>query len=342
MLVDWLTLSTSGFSMICGAVLLAAYVWSPVFPKKTAYAIGAATLLTLILGVLQWHHMAFALGGSFPLEMWSYRIPLFLGPFGFFLLGRAVALPDRPFHPWLLLHAVPVLLPVGVPMTIALPLLFSAGCAYAIWLGGLVYRARERRPQRRFEAAFSLVVIGSALAVLTLGITLPWVASVYFVVVYATSVAVAYAMIAFALVAIPDFVQDLFEVTQARYGVSTLNGVDVAASVARLQKLMDEDRLYEQSDITLASVAEVMAMSPHQLSELVNSQIGIGFSRYINRKRLVAARELLRTRPQQSVLSIALEVGFRSQSTFYAAFKSEYEQSPGDYRSNPCDGAAGD
>ncbi|MEM7366395.1 MAG: helix-turn-helix domain-containing protein, partial [Pseudomonadota bacterium] len=36
--------------------------------------------------------------------------------------------------------------------------------------------------------------------------------------------------------------------------------------------------------------------------------------------------------PSQSVLSVSLEVGFRSQSTFYAAFREVTGLSPGDYR----------
>ena len=159
-----------------------------------------------------------------------------------------------------------------------------------------------------------------------------WIEPAYFFAVYATSVGATYATITFALVGIPDFLRDLFEVTQAKYSVSKLGDVDVDKRLEQLEALMHNDRLYQQDDISLATVADALEVTSHQLSELINTQLGIGFSRYVRSKRLDAACKLLRANPDQSVLSIALEVGFRSQSTFYAAFKSNFQQSPSEYR----------
>jgi len=331
--LDGSVLLSAGFSLVCGPVLLAAYVGSAWFPRKTVYSMCAGALLTGILIALQWNHLQFVLGGPPPLDLWSYRIPLFLGPFCFFLFGRAVVMPEAPFHTGLLLHASVVMLPMFLSMAVALPILFGIGCGYAIWLSNLVYRARAQRRQRRFETAFSVLVTASALAVFALGVSLPWVQAKYFVAVYSMSVAAAYSMIVFALVAIPDLVRDLFEAAQAKYSVSKLKDGDVDQWIARLERLMDQDKLYQQNDISLASVAEALEITPHQLSELVNSRMGLGFSRYLRCKRLAEACLILREKPEQSVLSIALEVGFRSQSTFYTAFKQEFDQSPGDYRS---------
>jgi len=48
--------------------------------------------------------------------------------------------------------------------------------------------------------------------------------------------------------------------------------------------------------------------------------------------RVAAAKDLLVSAPMQSILSIGMDTGFRSQSSFYAAFKEITGQSPGDYR----------
>jgi len=79
-------------------------------------------------------------------------------------------------------------------------------------------------------------------------------------------------------------------------------------------------------------VAEAMGLSSHQLSELINVQFGMSFSRYIREQRIQAAKALLAREPDSSILSISLETGFKSQSNFYAAFKEITGQSPGGYR----------
>jgi AraC-like DNA-binding protein len=75
-----------------------------------------------------------------------------------------------------------------------------------------------------------------------------------------------------------------------------------------------------------------MGISSHQLSELVNTRLGMGFARYVRECRVRAAKALLVSAPAQSILSISMDTGFRSQSAFYAAFKEVTGQSPGDYR----------
>ncbi len=45
-----------------------------------------------------------------------------------------------------------------------------------------------------------------------------------------------------------------------------------------------------------------------------------------------AAQTLLTTEPDSSILAISMEIGFKSQSNFYAAFKEITGLAPGDYR----------
>ena len=79
-----------------------------------------------------------------------------------------------------------------------------------------------------------------------------------------------------------------------------------------------------------------MDLSGQQLSELVNIRLGMGFSRYVRERRVEAAKRLLVSAPDQSILSISMDVGFKSQSNFYAAFKDVTAMPPGDYRKANC------
>lgn len=321
-----------GFSIVAGIVLLAAYLRSDLFPKKTAFAVTSGVLLTACLIILQWYHLLAFTADIEPLSQWTYRGALFLAPALFFFFGTAIVLPEAPLRPWLALHLTPCLLPLILPFHLALPLLLLIGAGYATWLGSLVYRIRQQRKQHRFEMLFSLVIIGSAAVVLVLGVSIPWISTDYFYAFYTHSIAAAYALVTFALVGIPDFVNDLFEVTHMKYASSTLGGVDVDAKSRALEGLMSERALYRDDTLSLGAVAEHLSLTSHQLSELINRHLGCSFSQYVRGHRVKAAQKLLREQPAQSVLSIGLETGFRSQSAFYSAFKEATGMSPGDYR----------
>ena len=49
-------------------------------------------------------------------------------------------------------------------------------------------------------------------------------------------------------------------------------------------------------------------ISPHQLSEFINEHMGVNFSSYMNHYRVEEAKDLLVNNPEQSALSIGLQV----------------------------------
>jgi AraC-like DNA-binding protein len=90
--------------------------------------------------------------------------------------------------------------------------------------------------------------------------------------------------------------------------------------------------VYVDPELSLAGLAGRLGLSSHQLSELVNSRLGKGFSRYLRERRVDAAKAMLLAEPKASVLSVGLSVGFTSQSNFYEAFREIEGSTPGQYR----------
>ena len=135
---------------------------------------------------------------------------------------------------------------------------------------------------------------------------------------------------------------DLFEVLEgllrterekrARYLQSRLAGVDLEQLERRLSELMDGERVYRREDLSLPALAALLQTTPHRLSEYLNNHQQISFSEFVNRRRVEASRELLRTRPDQTVLSIAYDVGFNSKSAFNKAFVRYTGVSPTEFR----------
>ena len=95
---------------------------------------------------------------------------------------------------------------------------------------------------------------------------------------------------------------------------------------------MQSERLYVDPDLSLAGFGPRLGLSTHQLSELVNSRLGKGFSRYLRERPDRRAKAIYVAEPKASVLSVGLSVGFTSQSNFYEAFREIEGSTPGQYR----------
>ena len=161
---------------------------------------------------------------------------------------------------------------------------------------------------------------------------MPYIDHAYFYYFYASSIGLAFALIVAALMCFPGNCSAIWPNGKISYAASTLKDVHVDASRHKLEQLMKEAKLYQNENLDLAMVAEATNLSVHQLSELVNVQFGMNFSRHIREQRVEAAKKLPATEPKSSVLAIGMETGFKTQSNFYAAFKEITGMSPGAYR----------
>ena len=84
-------------------------------------------------------------------------------------------------------------------------------------------------------------------------------------------------------------------------------------------------------DITLDSAAEMAGFSKCYFSRVFSKQTGIGFSRFLLKKRVAVAAHLLST-TQLSIVQISVQSGFNSLSTFNRTFKELHGCSPSEYR----------
>ncbi|MEQ9366696.1 MAG: AraC family transcriptional regulator [Leptospirales bacterium] len=136
----------------------------------------------------------------------------------------------------------------------------------------------------------------------------------------------------------PELVQELRATTQRKsYERSALHGVDAAAARDRLDRLMRDERLYLDEELSLEGLATELGLSRHQLSGLLNETLGKNFHTYLNEFRVAAACEMLRQERRRSVLSIAHAVGFNSKSSFHSAFQKFTGHTPLQYRARTAD-----
>lgn len=103
-----------------------------------------------------------------------------------------------------------------------------------------------------------------------------------------------------------------------------------------LQQLMQHERLYAEHDLRIAGVAARLNVQEYRLRRAINQTLGYrNFNRYINDHRIREACARLLSHPDMPILSIALDVGFRSISSFNSAFREANGCSPSEFRANP-------
>jgi AraC-like DNA-binding protein len=331
-LAETISILVAGFSVISAAVLFFAYALFMPFAGKNWLSQLTCGLFVLALANIQYTHFQYFMGGFEPLASANYRFWLFVVPSMFYLFSRSVIQPNAPAHPLLLLHLTPLALPFLLPQGIALPVLFLIGAGYSVWLANTIYGLRDKRRQFRFEMFFFVVMSVIAIFVLILGFSIPYIDNRIFYFFYSNSIGLAFMLVLAGIVAIPGLLSDLSEAARIKYVASTLSGIDVDAALRKLESLMVDDNIYRDENLNLSMLAAELDITGHQLSELINSRLGLSFSRYVREQRVEAAKKLLLADGRQSVLSISLDTGFKSQSSFYAAFKESTGISPGDFR----------
>lgn len=264
----------------------------------------------------------------------AYRVMLFAVAPAFFLFSQPLLRPQavpafRLAHAG---HVLPVAIAPVLPGELALPLAFIVGAGYLMWLARSLFALRRERAAFRLEMIMLGTVFAIAVGVSALGLVQAALPDKLFYCFYAISIGLAFFLVLVTLDRRPQLSSEISEAAQTTYASSTLTNVDCEAVLAKLDHLMRADQAYIDSDLSLPKLAERLALSTHQLSELINSRLGKGFSRYLREQRIDAARAMLCAEPSASVLSVGLSVGFTSQSNFYEAFREIEGMTPGRYR----------
>jgi AraC-like DNA-binding protein len=122
--------------------------------------------------------------------------------------------------------------------------------------------------------------------------------------------------------------------TTEKYKTSSLSHETSQALLEDLQQLMQRDRPYLDSQLSLPGLAQQLDVSVNQLSQIINEQLQQNFFDFINKYRIAEAKDQLQAVEQRhrNILTIATDVGFNSKTAFYTAFKKHAGMTPGEYR----------
>lgn len=123
---------------------------------------------------------------------------------------------------------------------------------------------------------------------------------------------------------------------ELKYARSALTRDQAGKLAVRLETVMRKESLYLDPTLSLQKLSQQVGAVPNQVSQTLNQEIGTSFFDYVARWRIEASKPRIKA-GDASVLSVALEVGFNSRSTFYKAFKRETGMTPKGYRASQQD-----
>ena len=323
-----------GFSI--GAATLLAFAFLSVYRhiRLPAHCRIAGYVMLAGLSATQLAHARFLIGDTALLASRGYCLVVLLQSLGFYWLFLGLLRPPakRWRHVEWLLPALLFAFALQLPAPYLIVLSMLAGIFASAHLGYLLLQLRAQRRWFVMELRMMAMFGAMALLIAVLSFAAPWFGWRYFACVYASLITVAYGLILYLLLRFPDIVQKTEEAVATTYAVSTLIKVERETAVSEIKRLFEVEKIFTDEDVSLSRVAELTKLSPHQVSELINTQFQMSFSRLVRSYRVDAAKQMLINEPRASVLSVGMSVGFSSQSNFYAAFKDLTGVVPGKYR----------
>lgn len=100
----------------------------------------------------------------------------------------------------------------------------------------------------------------------------------------------------------------------------------------KIRHLVEDNALYLQPNLKTNDLAKQLHTNRNYIYQVINVEMGMSFSEYINRRRIDHAVLLIEGDPNAYLADVAAKSGFSSISTFYRNFKLYIGCSPSDFQ----------
>jgi AraC-like DNA-binding protein len=110
--------------------------------------------------------------------------------------------------------------------------------------------------------------------------------------------------------------------------------VDSEKEILELIRYMEDEKPYLNPELNIGDLANSIGVHSHQLSKLINNQLGKNFFEFVNDFRVQEFKRNV-TDPKNrhiSILGVAMDSGFNSKATFNRIFKNSTGQTPSQFK----------
>lgn len=117
-----------------------------------------------------------------------------------------------------------------------------------------------------------------------------------------------------------------------QYKKSALTPAMLEEYEERLDKAMNDDLVFLDTELSLESLSKKVKIPKHHLTQLFNTKINRSFYQYINTFRITYSCQLLKEATEITLEEIAFQSGFNSKVSFNRYFKTQMNCTPSEYR----------
>jgi len=123
-------------------------------------------------------------------------------------------------------------------------------------------------------------------------------------------------------------------ISNRKYQKSGLSSEKAKEYLQNLLDIMNDEKPFTNSNLNLHDLSEKLSISSHNLSEVINTRLKKSFFDFVNQYRIEEVKMKMADPKTQhyTVLSIALDAGFNSKSSFNTIFKKQTNMTPSQYR----------
>ncbi len=266
----------------------------------------------------------------------------FIGPLLYFYVKSALGVLDK--KNWEAKLQFSILIPIALALfflfprrqyeelwiTVLIQIIYWQWIAYVLLAGYFIWKNYDKiRQAKKSIPSFRLwllsIYIGNALICLA------------FNTAYHTSYitgALVFSFVFYLLILLLLFAKkrnELLFLKPPRFKENGIDSKEAELLIHQLEQLMNGEEWYKDPNLTLPKVAKQLKIQANKLSLLLNDNMNVSFSNYLNSKRIQAAKELIKNNSKLSFEAIGYDCGFNSKSAFYAAFKKHAGTTPARY-----------
>lgn len=130
------------------------------------------------------------------------------------------------------------------------------------------------------------------------------------------------------------FVENIKQQQEYISAKQLVKDADIEYFKLKLQSELSEKKAFLDPNLKLATLAERIALTAHQLSYLINREFQVSYSDLVNEYRIAEAKRLLEDPEirKEKLLRIASDTGFSNKTSFFNAFKKHTGKTPSDWR----------
>jgi YesN/AraC family two-component response regulator len=116
-----------------------------------------------------------------------------------------------------------------------------------------------------------------------------------------------------------------------KYNKSSLSDEMKQDILIRIEKVMEEEKLYRDSLISLSKLSARISASSNHISQVINECMNQNFYEMLASYRIKDAEELMKKFTNYTIDEISIMVGYNSRTAFNNAFKKKLGKTPSEY-----------